>query len=186
MIFKQGRLKRAGLAGIVLALSALLLPSTASPQDVAVGQATATVLAVLAVSATSVLAFGTVYQGVPVSIANNNASAGVFTITGEAGAGISIYMQLPDYLATASGDDRMIVSFSTTDASIDSTANVDPTTFGAGWQNQDPHNLPSTIEIGNASAQAAIFLGGTVNPSVDQTAGAYTGDIVVTVAYNGS
>ncbi len=186
MFFKQGCNNLTRLAAIVLVASALLLPAPSSAQDVAVGQATATVLAILAVSSTAALAFGTIYQGVPSSIANNNASAGVFTITGEGSAGISVYMQLPDYLATATGDDRMVISFSTTDASVDSTANVDPTSFGTGWQNQDPHNLPSTIEIGGTSSQAAIFLGGTVTPTVDQTAGAYTGDIVVTVAYNGS
>lgn len=186
MIFKQGRTKLTRLAAIMLVAAALLLPAPSSAQDVAVGQATATVLAILAVSATAALAFGTIYQGVPESIANSNAAAGIFTITGEGSAGISVYMQLPDYLATATGDDRMVISFSTTDATVDSSANVDPASFVAGWQNQDPHNLPAGIEIGGGSSQAALFLGGTVQPSVDQTAGAYTGDIVVTVAYNGS
>ena len=30
-----------------------------------------------------------------------------------------------------------------------------------------------------------LFLGGEVTPAVDQTAGAYSGNIIVTVAYNG-
>jgi hypothetical protein len=164
----------------------MALPSAAVSQDVTTGSATATVQTALTVSATAALAFGTVYQGVAKSVANNVAEAGVFTITGQGGAGISLYMQLPDYLSTATGDDRMVISFGTTDASIDSTSNVDPTAFGAGWANQDPHNLPAGVEIGIAASQAAVFLGGTVNPSVDQTAGAYTGDIILTVAYNGS
>lgn len=169
----------------VAAVSGALAPAPVKAQDVANGSATATVQAVLAVASTAALAFGNVFQGVASSIANNNAAAGVFTIAGEGGAGISIYMQLPDYLATATGDDRLVIAFSSTDASVDSTANVAPATFGAGWQNVDPHNFPSATVIGTLGA-SAIFLGGKVLPTVDQAAGAYTGDIVLTVAYNGS
>ncbi len=154
-------------------------------QDVAVGQATATVQAVLTVTSTSALAFGTVFQGVPTSIANSNANAGVFTITGQGLAGLAIFMQLPDYLSTATGDDRLVVAFSTTDASVDSTTNVNPAAFGVGWQNTNPHNFASATTMGGGG-QAAIFLGGKVMPTVDQTAGAYTGDVILTVSYNGT
>ncbi len=174
-----------GLLAAITSVTLILSATNVKGQDVAVGQATATVQAVLAVTATSSLVFGTVFQGVPSSIANNNANAGVFTITGQGGAGLSIFMQLPDYLSTSTGDDRLVVAFSTTDASVDSTANVDPTTFGVGWQNTNPHNFPSATTMGGGG-QAAIFLGGKVLPTVDQTAGAYSGDIVLTVAYNGT
>ena len=172
------------LATVILTIS--LGPSMVFGQAVAVGQATATVQAVLSVTATSALAFGSVYQGIPKSIANSDASAGVFTISGEGGAGISIYAELPDYLATASGDDRMTVSFTTTDASVDTTANVNPAAFGSGWQNTNPNNFPSATVVGTPATQSAVFLGGKVIPSVDQAAGAYTADIVLTVAYNGN
>jgi hypothetical protein len=179
----RAKLMRIVLTVLVLAL--LAMPTTLLAQDVATGSATATVQAILAVTATSALAFGTVYQGVPTSVANDNASAGVFTIAGQGLAGIAIYAQLPDYLATATGDDRMVVAFSATDASVDSTANVAPATFGVGWQNVDPHNFPSATVVGGLGA-SAVFLGGGVQPSVDQAAGAYTADIILTVAYNGT
>ncbi len=165
---------------------ALVLSSTnVKAQDVAVGQATATVQAILTVTSSSALAFGTIFQGVPTTIANNNANAGVFTITGQGASGLSIFMQLPDYLSTATGDDRLVVAFSTTDASVDSTTNTTSTTFGVGWQNTNPHNFNSAVTMGGGG-QAAIFLGGKVLPTVDQAAGAYTGDIILTVAYNGT
>ncbi|HSG99205.1 MAG TPA: hypothetical protein VLB27_04090 [candidate division Zixibacteria bacterium] len=167
------------------AIGAMLTPSASQAQDVANGSATATVQAVLTVTATQALAFGNVFQGVTKAIANNNASAGVFTITGQASSGVSIYMQLPDYLATSTGDDRMVIAFSSTDASVDTTGNSDPTAFGSGWQNTNPHAFPSATVVG-AGGQTDIFLGGRVNPSVDQTAGAYTADVILTVAYNGS
>ncbi|HKK20004.1 MAG TPA: hypothetical protein VJ983_00915, partial [candidate division Zixibacteria bacterium] len=129
---------------------------------------------------------GTVFQGVAKAVANDAAEAGVFTVSGQAGSGISVYLQLPDYMATATGDDRMVISFSATDVSIDSTANVDPTAFASGWQNTNPHNLPSGVIIGGASGQTSMFLGGSIYPSVDQTAGAYSADVILTVAYNGS
>jgi hypothetical protein len=172
---------------LITVLVILVGSSGVLAQDVAVGSATATVQAVLAVTATAALAFGTVYQGIPKSITNASAAAGVYTIAGQGGAGISVYMQLPDYLNTATGDDRMAVAFSTTDATVDSTSNVDPASFGSGWQNTNPHSFPSATTTGTVGQNnSAIFLGGKVIPSVDQKAGAYTADIVLTVAYNGS
>lgn len=183
---KQGLFGGLRLLGIGVVLVALIMPSAASSQDVAVGQATATVLAVLTVTATSALAFGSVYQGVPKTIAKDAATAGIFSITGEEDAVVAIYMQLPDYLSTSTGDDRMVISFSTTDCNVDTTAASDPTGFVAtdGWANQDPHNVTSSADIGSGGTD--VYLGGEVLPSVDQTAGAYTGDIVMTVAYTGT
>jgi hypothetical protein len=175
---------------VALVAAALLIPTSASSQDVAVGQATATVLAVLSVTANAPLAFGTVYQGVPKSVAKDEATAGVFTITGQVDANVAIYMQLPDYLSTdaasGSGDDRMVVAFSTTDANIDTTGAADPTSFvGAnGWIDQDPHNMTSAATIGSGGTN--VYVGGSVWPSVDQKAGDYEADIVLTVAYTGS
>ncbi len=171
---------------VLLLTMSFLMVASVTAQDVAVGQATATVQTPLTVTAAAALAFGTIFQGVPVSVAETNASAGVFTITGQAGSGISIFLQLPDYMSTATGDDRMVIAFSTTDCAIDTSANTDPTTFGNGWVNQNPYNLPTTVIVGTASTQTALFLGGQVLPSVDQTAGAYTADVILTVAYNGT
>jgi hypothetical protein len=174
-------------SAIVLVLLAIFVAVTGvSPvqaQNVSNGTASANVLAVLTVTNTSALAFGNIYQGVATTVANNVASAGVFTIVGAAGAGLSLYLSLPQYLATASGDDRMVIAFNTTDASVDTTINVDPTAFGAGYPNVNPHSFGTTALNGTA---AALFLGGTATPSVDQSAGAYTADIILTVAYDGT
>jgi len=168
----------------------LVIAPAAMAQDVASGSATATVQAALVVTADQALAFGTVFQGVATSVANNvSASSGIFKIVGQSSAGIAIYMQLPDYLATATGDDRMVIAFSTTDCNIDSTDNNDPALFvaGSGWINEDPHNVTSAALIGSdVTVQTSIFLGGSVTPTVDQTPGAYTADIVLTVAYTGT
>ena len=171
---------------VVLA-AVLAVPSVVNSQDVATGSATATVLTALAVSSAAALVFGNVYQGVATTIANSNAAAGIYAITGQASAGIAIYMALPDYVALADGSDRMTVSFSATDASVDSLGGGDPTAMAgaSGWQNTNPHSFPSATVIGSGGT-TNIYLGGKVLPTINQTAGAYTGDIVLTVAYNGS
>jgi hypothetical protein len=175
---------------IAAAVVVLLLAGTSWSQDVATGQATATLQIALTVTATSALAFGSVYQGVTKTIAKDNASAGVFTITGQPDANIAVYMQLPDYLTTdvasGNGDDRMVVAFSTTDANVDTTGAADPTAFvaGNGWIDEDPHNFSSAITVGSAGTN--VYLGGTVWPSVDQKAGDYEADIILTVAYTGT
>lgn len=165
----------------------IVVAGSGMAQDVAVGQATATVLATLAVSSTAALAFGNVYQGVTSTIANNNASAGIFAITGAASSGILIFMALPNYVALADGSDRMTISFSSTDASVDTLGAGNPTTMaaGSGFQNINPHNFPAAAVIG-AGGTTNIYLGGKVLPTIDQTAGAYTGDIILTVAYTGN
>ena len=83
----------------------------------------------------------------------------------------------------------MVIAFSATDCSIDTTGSADPTAYGGGFQNTNPHSLPSGVYIGSQGGvvnNTNIFLGGSVYPSVDQTAGSYSADIILTVAYNGS
>jgi len=179
--------------GLWLAFLAATLVLTGSPcpsyaQDAANGLAVANVLTALAVTAVQDLDFGDVFQGVGKTVPNNDAlNSGIFVITGEGSAGISVYITLPPYLATATGDDRMDVTFDATDCSIDSTGNSDPSAFGDGWPNVNPYNLPSNVVIGSAvPSQTAMFLGGRVTPSVDQTSGPYSGDVIVTVAYTGT
>ncbi len=175
-------------AVVLLAVAVALIPGLHQAQDVASGLATANVLTGLSVLATQDLNFGDVYQGVAKSVPNNDAlNSGIFIISGQPGAGISAYIALPAYLATATGDDRMDIVFGVTACSIDSTGNSDPSAFGDGWQDVNPYNLPNNLVIGSAApSQTAVFLGGEVVPSVDQTSGPYSAEIVITVAYTGT
>lgn len=158
-------------------------------QDVANGQATATVLASLSVTAVKDLVFGNVLQGVQKPVSNLAADAGVFSITGAAGAGVSFYMVLPEYVSIVGDSDRMTISFTATDANIDTTgaSAADPTAFLAanGYADDNPRNM-STTNFESPTATMYIYLGGKVTPSITQTAGAYTGDVLLTVAYDGT
>jgi hypothetical protein len=163
--------------------------STGSAQDVATGQATANVLASLQVTATQDLNFGNVFQGVAKSVGNNDdVNSGIFQIVGANSAGISIYITLPAYIALASGADRMTIAFPSTSCTVDTMATTPSTVVAAdGWINVDPNNLilPPGGVVG-LGGQTNIYLGGRVVPNVDQAAGAYSGSIIVNVAYTGA
>ncbi len=182
-------IKKAGLCLTVLASLALMSAPMAQAQDVTTGSATATVLAVLSVAATQALNFGNVYQGVAkTQDETSDANSGIFTITGQAGADISVYLHLPDFIALADGSARMQIAFGAQDCTFSVLAAAAPSTPsapGAGaLLNQDPRVLNGTA-IG-AGGVSQIFLGGKVTPAVNQVAGAYSGDIVCTVAYLGT
>ena len=174
---------------VVLGLiTGLMTAENIAAQDVANGLATANCLASLTVTATQTLAFGNVFQGVAkVQGKNDDANSGIFTIAGAPSAGISVYIALPAFLALLPGGaDRMIVSFSTTDATVDTTT-VTPSTVAAGdgWIDQNPYSLPAAVVIG-AAGSTRVYLGGKVSPAVNQSAGSYVGDIVCSVAYTGT
>ncbi len=186
MITNGRRKRQLVLAVTLIAIGALSAATVSLAQETAIGTATATVLASITVSATSALTFGDVFQGVPSTVADNDGSAAIFDISGQADAGVNVYIQLPEYLALSDGSDRMQISFSATDCSVDTTGAADPTTMAGtkGWQDVDPRSLPGTITIG--STGTSIYLGGKVTPSLFQQAGSYSGDIILTVSYNGS
>ncbi len=173
------------LAIVTVALWAILSPLSAL--DFSDGTASGTVLTIITAAATQDLAFGNILQAVPKSIGyNNDASSAIFTITGEASAGINLQLILPEYVSLSDGSDRMTIIFSSTDAAVDTTT-VTPSTISAsdGWINQNPYYLPASAVIGSAGT-TKIYLGGKIVPSVDQTPGTYSGDIVLSVSYNGS
>lgn len=174
-------------AGAVTLIALLAVAQSGKSQDVANGSATANVQAALAVAAAQDLQFGAVLQGVAKSVGNNDdANSGIFNVTGQGSAGISMTFTLPDYIALADGSDRMTIAFDPTDAIVD-TNNTTPSTAvaGDGWVDVNPRSLPAATVIG-AAGQTNVYLGGRVTPSVDQKAGAYAGDVILSVAYNGS
>jgi hypothetical protein len=173
---------------IVAFIFVLGLPERAMAQDVASAQATATVQSAITVTATQALSFGDVLIGVPKTIGwNNDDSCAIFTITGQGGAGINISLMVPEYLSLADGSDRLNVIFRNNDAAVDTSNAATPSSMvaGDGWINQNPYALPSAAVIGSTGSNTKIYLGGKVVPSGNQKAGNYSGDIVLSVSYNG-
>ena len=189
--------QRFARSGSVLALTVLILVFTfgaGHAQMAVTNTADATVLAAISLAATENLEFGNVFQGVPKTVARTavgaDTTAAIFTITGEAGAGISAQLVLPEYLSSTNGD-QMTVAFGTTDMAIDTTTTQTPADVAAahGWVDQDPRSFPAGLVIGGttpAVTTTQIYLGGKVIPSVFQPAGTYSGDVILTVSYNGN
>jgi len=174
---------------IVAVIMIMYGPSAVQAQEVAVGQATANVLAVLTVTAPQNLDFGDILQGVEAIVARtDDASAAIFQIAGEGSANqeVSMNLQLPEYLwnSSAGDQDRMVISFSSTDATIDTTAGTPGTPGGGAQVGINPNSIPDT-GIGGNDGVIRIYLGGRVHPAVDQRAGAYSADIILTAAYTG-
>lgn len=187
-MMKCKRLRRLICLGLIL-ISITIIPdrSTVNSADYDDRSVTATILTALGVSSTQDLKFGTVLSGVPKSFGySNNDSSAIFTITGQASAGISMYMTLPQYLSLSDASDRMPIIFSSTSAAIDTTT-VTPATVGSsnGWINQNPYSLPSGVIVGSGGT-TKLYLGGKVVPSTNQKTGSYSGDIVLNVSYNGT
>jgi hypothetical protein len=186
MIASKGRTQKSGLILILSALFVALMFGVSAAQDVANGVAQGTVIPLIVVTAVQPLNFGNVYQGVIHTIAEtDDDSSAIFNITGQTGAGINLQLILPEYLILADNSDRMPIRFGATDAAVD-TNGATPSTMvgGDGWINQNPYILPAGAHIGsNVSANTRIYLGGQVNPSINQKAGAYSGDLILMVAY---
>ncbi|HKI94943.1 MAG TPA: DUF4402 domain-containing protein [Gemmatimonadales bacterium] len=172
-------MKKSLLSSIVAgaAVAALALaPNTAAAQNATIS-ATATVLTPLTVTAGNDLAFGTVYPGVPASVLPTAATAGSFSISGVASAGLTVQFTLPANLIDAASD-NLPITFGTADAAYNQANSQSGTTAF------DP-NSPVTAAL-SGTGNFYVWIGGTVAAAGNQPAGSYTGTITLTAAYTGS
>lgn len=168
------------ILGVFLCVA--VVSSMAVAQEYGTIQATATVVQSLSVIGSNNLQFGAVTPGINKSVDKSTVgSAGEWTITGVASAEVTLDLTLPDSLVTPDSLAYLRISFTNTDASYDDgtgTGQVNP----AGIL--DPNNF-STLRLG-ADATLMVWIGGTVLPTISQTGGDYSSDIVLTVAYTGN
>ncbi|HEX6982305.1 MAG TPA: DUF4402 domain-containing protein [Balneolaceae bacterium] len=154
--------------------------NTASAQVSTTVQATGTVLEPITLSGTD-LAFGTqLFPGIAKTITTTDAGAAQFDIDGEASKQITADFTLPTELThTTDNTTTMSVDFTGTVAEYSTSST--PT----GTNMHDPSTTLTTT-LGSTSGLLYIWLGGTVSPTSTQKAGAYSGDITLTVAYTGN
>lgn len=134
-----------------------------------------TVLTPISVSSTRDLDFGTdILPGVDKSVNINAATSGKFSLTGQASKQINISLTLPTNLLK--GVVTMPITFSATDAGTKTTTGT-MTTFNPA--------SGTTASFGT-DGKLDVFIGGTVDPSHTQAAGAYTGTISISLYYTGS
>ncbi len=131
------------------------------------------------VTGVSDLAFGTMYPGVPLKVDKASASAAEFSITGTAGAEVTVTFTLPTYMNVSGYTMQMI--FFNTDMAIDS--NPTPNQLAPAYNDLDPWQT-QTVRLG--SAGLTVWLGGKAVPALKQQSGSYVADIVLTVQYTGN
>lgn len=120
------------------------------------------------------LNFGTVIQGVATQVAPTDpVKSGQFYFrTPAIGSRVRIQFTLPTRLNGPAGA-TMPITFQTTDGFIQGTAT---TSVGVTFN----PNATSTFNM-VTSADANVWLGGRVTPAVNQTVGAYSNTIIMTV-----
>ena len=160
---------------LALAAAALALPGAASAQAPSDNiTATAVVLSPISVTGTDGLDFLDVLPGVPMTVAPGDAAAGAFLVTGAADETVVLDFTVPGTLAgqgSAAGF-TLPISFGAGSAAWDN---------GGGATAFDPAaNANATLD---GTGGLDVFIGGTVTPAFNQTAGSYTGTITLTVTY---
>lgn len=123
------------------------------------------------------LAFGNVLPGSEKVIDKTAAgSAAEFLLSGPAGREVTIQFNLPLFLKL--GGNNMLVSFSITDLSMDSSVNQASNQATPGHDNLDP-NVVTTYGVG--ANGLTIWLGGKAIPANGQAAGSYSSSLIIIV-----
>jgi len=138
---------------------------------------TANVYQALTVNGANNLAFGNVFPGVNKTVAVGDAAAGRFDITGQTGATVSLNFTLPNsgnYILGPSSAQLPLSSWT----SCWNTSN----SGGSGCTSFTTASGTSAAAFG-AGTTLFVFLGATAAPAAGQTAGNYTGQVTLTVAY---
>ncbi len=119
------------------------------------------------------LAFGPVIRGIATHVLPNDAvKSGQFRFVTAIGNQVRVQFTLPNRLNGPSGA-QLPISFGTTDAiAVGSAGSSVPVTFNP--------NTAQTFTI-VTSTTINVFIGGTVTPAANQTLGAYTNTITLTV-----
>ncbi len=120
------------------------------------------------------LTFGTVFPGVASVVSRTDpANSGEFDVKGHPGGTASLTFLLPAVMTGPAGATLPLV-FGGGDGGFSGSQSIN---------NQvafDPRTPYLATFVGN---RAAVFLGGTANPSAGQRAGSYTGTVTLTVVF---
>ena len=143
----------------------------ASAQNNASINVTASVQQPITVTAGNPLAFGNVFPGKAATVAVASASAGTFSVAGQATTPVSMTFVLPTNLT--SGANNLPIGTWTGDWNTTNS----PT--GTGFT---PSASASAATLSGTGAMY-VFIGATVTPAVNQVAGSYAGTVSMTVTY---
>jgi hypothetical protein len=126
----------------------------------------------ITVTKTNDLDFGNVFPGLNVSIGVTSASAAAFSIQGQASANVNLTFTLPSTI-TSGANNLTIGTW---------VARRNTTNSSASGTDFTP-SASATSAVLSGSGALYVFVGATVQPTVSQAAGTYTGTATMTVVY---
>jgi hypothetical protein len=160
------------LAGTMTTAQAQATPATASINAQAVVQTA------LTASTARGLDFGATFGGIARTVLPTDVTSGEVTLTGGANAEVAVtFTSLP---ATLTGPGTPIPLAYGAGAAAHNAAGT-----RAGATTFDP-SVGGTTRLNAATGLLSVYLGGTVTPAANQTAGTYTGTVNLSAAYTGN
>ena len=160
------------LAGTMTTAQAQATPATASINAQAVVQTA------LTASTVRGLDFGATFGGIARTVLPTDVTSGEVTLTGGANAEVAVtFTSLP---VTLTGPGTPIPLAYGAGAAAHNAAGT-----RAGATTFDP-SVGGTTRLNAATGLLSVYLGGTVTPAANQTAGTYTGTVNLSAAYTGN
>jgi hypothetical protein len=132
----------------------------------------ATVLQPITITKNNDLLFGNVFPGVNSTVAVTG-SAAQFTLAGTASANVNLSFTLPTNLTSGANN----LPIGTWTGYHNATAS--PSSGGTAFT----PSASATASAFSGSGALSVYVGGTVQPAANQTAGTYTGTLTLNAAY---
>lgn len=155
-----------------LLLATFALAGPLAAQNSASANVTATVQQPITVTKNNDLSFGSVFPGLDKSIAVTAGGAAKFTVSGQASTPVNLTFTLPS--AITSGGNSMTVG-----TWMGHYSGTDQTTGGTAFT----PSASATAATLSGTGALFVYIGGTVQPTVSQASGSYSGSLTMTVVY---
>lgn len=160
------------VAGVVGTAQAQATPATASIN------ATADVQSVLTASAVQDLDFGATFGGIAKTVLPNDVTSGEVGLSGSPNAEVTVSFTTLPAILTGPGTDIPLTYGANAAAFSAAGTRAGSTPF-------DP-STGTTTRLDATNGVLSVYLGGTVSPAANQTAGTYTNSITLSAAYTGN
>lgn len=164
-------------AAAVLGAAPLAAQSTASASLSVTGK----IVNPISLAVTAPLDFGAMFVGTPKAIAPDATGSGRFNVSGDAGAAISVTLQMPTSVATAGGATIPLSNWSYVIGSSSALTGTTPVSFSPTAGTAISASLNGTSGVGHVY----FGVGATASPSSTAAAGTYSATGQITVAYVG-
>jgi len=169
------------LAVAVVAATLTTTPLAAQSTASASLAVTGKVVNPISLSVTAPLDFGGMFVGTPKAIAADATGSGRFTVNGEAGAAISVTLQMPTTVSSTGGATIPLSNWSYVVGSTAALTGTSPVSFSP------TAGTPISATLGGSSGVGHLYfgVGATASPSATAANGTYTATGQITVAYVG-